>query len=432
MNPEGSNWGIAVCTEDSLSLRKPNTDPLIVLPFDQIESCGQFRHDIKVQIKKPIDEIFLADRGETFYTAPCEAKISIGQEQEPAPEDAQPTYASAKGIHSTVTSRLMKQRSDMLSNGSDDVSEALGSSEILRMASIPASNPHGYFDVIVTSSALIMVREKKTNMTDEVAKARYEVPLSKIDCLFLLPFPLNHSGKSHDQTFARKYLVLATTDPVSIGSGKSSYIVFSVDDEDTFSAESPLKTSMTTLEEVQTTFCGKILPAETLWDAEAARMNIIGPKSEILAKVVKGLTGKRVLGQSTFHNATAPDESVAPYVRCMHKSSSGHLYFLEKSFLFLHKPVLFRSYEDIGECSLEIDSPFAKTHTIEFSLKNQGENAESPKNKLKFTNIPSLEGSAIHSWLSTKGISVATETTVEDGMELDSESSDEELDESTQ
>ncbi|KNH03692.1 FACT complex subunit SSRP1 [Perkinsela sp. CCAP 1560/4] len=418
--PPGSNWGHVSLNEQSISLLRNPDETLISVPLSQIENCTQFRNDVKVQIRKAACDEQLSQREEVFYTAPCEIKLTISpsdRKEEDAMGEAPSDYSSAKAICSTIHSSIAQFRDKYHPSTSNGKNSTPPAAEMLRIPSLPVSTPHGYFDMTITASSLIMHREKKASSTEERAQTGFEIGLSNIHCTFLLPFPLTNAKKSN---FARKYFVLALTEPVIVGSTKHHYIVFAIDDDDVFTIDAPLKTCFKTSDDVVKFFNGKISPAETMTNEESSCVSLLGTKSELLAKIIKGITGKKILGQSSFHNATNPADTVAPYVPCINKASSGHLYLLEKSFIFLHKPVFFVNYDDVKECSMNTDSPYTKTYTIQFVFKG----SEASKKNLKLTNIPHEEADVLKAWFVSKGISVIKETaSISNISESDSDSS---------
>ena len=61
---------------------------------------------------------------------------------------------------------------------------------------------------------------------------------------------------------------------------------------------------------------------------------------KLIAKLFKFVGGVKMYASGDFR--TPRNQS---YVRCMHKSESGLLYFMEKSIFFVHKPTLQITYD---------------------------------------------------------------------------------------
>ena len=64
---------------------------------------------------------------------------------------------------------------------------------------------------------------------------------------------------------------------------------------------------------------------------------------KLIAKLFKFIGGVKLYTSDTFHTSRG-----MPYVRCVHKSEGGLLYFMERTLFFIHKPTLQIAY-DVGE-----------------------------------------------------------------------------------
>lgn len=67
-----------------------------------------------------------------------------------------------------------------------------------------------------------------------------------------------------------------------------------------------------------------------------------GELSTLIAKTVKVISGKKVFVPGNFANAVQQS-----CVKCAYKANEGHLYPLEKSFVFIHKPPLLIRFEEV-------------------------------------------------------------------------------------
>ena len=63
---------------------------------------------------------------------------------------------------------------------------------------------------------------------------------------------------------------------------------------------------------------------------------------KLIAKLFKFIGGVKLYTSDNFHTSRG-----APYVRCVHKSEGGLLYFMERTLFFIHKPTLQIAY-DVG------------------------------------------------------------------------------------
>ena len=121
--------------------------------------------------------------------------------------------------------------------------------------------------------------------------------------------------------------------PVSLLSGNTRYhyLVFSFKQEEEIEIELPF-----TDEEVKEKFDGKL----------EREMN--GSTFEVLSKILKALTGKKVTIPGTFvgHSGT-------PAVSCSHKTQSGFIYPLERGFIFLYKPPIYIRFDEVRNIDFE-------------------------------------------------------------------------------
>ena len=61
---------------------------------------------------------------------------------------------------------------------------------------------------------------------------------------------------------------------------------------------------------------------------------------KLIAKLLKFIGNVKLFSSDTFHTSRG-----FPYVRCVHKSEGGLLYFMERTLFFIHKPTLQIAYD---------------------------------------------------------------------------------------
>ena len=71
-----------------------------------------------------------------------------------------------------------------------------------------------------------------------------------------------------------------------------------------------------------------------------------GSTCDVLARVLHALVGKSIYTSKTFQSARKDAA-----IRCSVKANEGHCFPLEKSLLFLHKPVIYVRYSEIRAVS---------------------------------------------------------------------------------
>ena len=144
---------------------------------------------------------------------------------------------------------------------------------------------------------------------------------SSVMRLFLLPH------KDHRQM----HFAVNVDPPVKQGQTRYHYLVFNFRDEDEIDVELPF-----TEEELQKKFDGKL------------EKEMTGPTYEVLSRVIKGLSGKKLTMPGNFvgHSGT-------PAITCSHKAASGFLYPLERGFIFIYKPPIYIRYDEVRSVLFE-------------------------------------------------------------------------------
>lgn len=135
---------------------------------------------------------------------------------------------------------------------------------------------------------------------------------------------------------------------------------------------------------------------------------IEGPLPKVIARLFKILSGKKIFIPGSFRSV-----GDLKSVKCALKASNGHLYPLNQSLFFVHKPATFIRYEDIDFIEflrLDTDPAIAsmnKFFDLEAVMKksesSQGFNAA---DKYVFNNISKSEFPSLYEYLKNKGIHI--------------------------
>lgn len=147
------------------------------------------------------------------------------------------------------------------------------------------------------------------------AKYDYKIKFDDISRLFLLPRP-------DDIHLA---FVIALDKPIRQGQQRYQYLIL----------QTTRETSQVTInlneDVIEKDYNGELQPV----------MN--GALSNLIAKTFKIITRKKVFVPGKFTTAGS-----AKCVKCALKANEGHLYPLEKQFIFIHKPALLIRFEEVG------------------------------------------------------------------------------------
>ncbi|WPG98108.1 fact complex subunit pob3 [Acrodontium crateriforme] len=149
-------------------------------------------------------------------------------------------------------------------------------------------------------------------------------------------------------------------------------------------------------EDLKTKYAGKLQPR---YEA---------PIGSVIAKIFHGLTGKRLLQPSqdfvSHHQMSG--------VKCSIKANEGHLFFLDRAFLFVPKPATYISFENISVITMSRVGgavSASRTFDITVTLKNgAGEH--------QFSNINREEQSPLESFFKIKNIKTKNEMDNDGGM----------------
>lgn len=222
------------------------------------------------------------------------------------------------------------------------------------------------------------------------------------------------------------YFVISLNRPISQGQQRYPHLVMQLSDKD-----EELELNLTA-EEIEERYDNQLSP------------KLEGPLPQIVARVFKTLTQKKVFIPGSFRSAKE-----MKCVKCALKASNGYLYPLNQSFFFVHKPATFIRYEDISSVEfLKLDTDPAKGvvnnfFDFEVSLKKE---ASLATEKYMFNNLKKSEFSNLLSYFKKKGIHVRhlsrveqslrnmnapkmTPKTTNYAMDVDSDSEDSDFDE---
>jgi len=132
------------------------------------------------------------------------------------------------------------------------------------------------------------------------------------------------------------------------------------------------------------------------------------PVGNVIAKIFHGLTGKRLIQPSKDFISHHQQQGV----KCSIKASEGHLFCLDRAFLFVPKPATYISFENVSVVTMSRVGgavSASRTFDITVTLKNgQGEH--------QFSNINREEQQPLEQFLNIKGIKTKNEMDGDSGM----------------
>lgn len=158
----------------------------------------------------------------------------------------------------------------------------------------------------------------------------------------------------------KKYLLLTLNVPLRAGQQRHNHLVMSIDDDDDEQLE--LEPSE---EDIKTRYGDKGLEKV-----------MKGPRPEMIAKLLKGVSGKKVFVMpkdgftAAREDGHMDDGKRDRCVRCNYKTNAGALFPMKSVMFFLHKPVLHIRYDAIQSIEFKRNSSGGKTFDIQVDMKN--------------------------------------------------------------
>eukprot|EP00753_Platysulcus_tardus_P020941 PLAT848.1.p1 GENE.PLAT848.1~~PLAT848.1.p1 ORF type:complete len:602 (+),score=349.19 PLAT848.1:35-1807(+) len=202
----------------------------------------------------------------------------------------------------------------------------------------------------------------------------HTIAYKRISRLFLLP---RASG-------AHTALVISLDDSIRQGGTSHSSLVLQMPNDD---IELELALSS---EQVEEHYKGKLLP------------HMAGKLPQLIARVFKVLTGKKVYVPGSFRS-----DRETSSVTCALRTSTGALYPLERSFLFIHKPTTYLRYSDIASVEFQryagSSSDSARSFDLHVICKSVG--GAAPR-EFTFSSIERSEYSPLCDFLQAKKLTI--------------------------
>lgn len=194
----------------------------------------------------------------------------------------------------------------------------------------------------------------------------YKIPLSTVLRLFLLPHKDNR----------QMFFVISLDPPIKQGQTRYHFLVLLFGMEEETSIELPFSE-----EELKEKYENKLTK------------ELSGPVYEVLGKIMKVIINRKLTGPGTFigHSGT-------PAVSCSYKAAAGHLYPLERGFIYVHKPPIHIRFEEIAGVNFARSGGSTKSFDFEIELKSG--------NNFTFSSIEKEEYSKLYDFIVSKKIHV--------------------------
>jgi len=127
-----------------------------------------------------------------------------------------------------------------------------------------------------------------------------------------------------------------------------------------------------------------------------------GSLCNLIAKVFKVISKKKVFVPGKFENAYGK-----PCVKCALRASEGHLYPLEKSFVFIHKPPVLIRFDEVDSVEFQrYAGGQGSTRNFDLSVKLKKIAGESNAKEYAFSGIDRSDFDSLYNFLSGKKIGI--------------------------
>jgi len=166
----------------------------------------------------------------------------------------------------------------------------------------------------------------------------YKIPSSTVLRLFLLP---HKDGR-------QMFFVVSLDPPIKQGQTRYHFLVLLFNKDEETSFELPLSD-----EELKDKFEGRLARDHS------------GSTYEVISRIMKGILNRKITVPGTFigHSGT-------PVIGCSYKAAAGHLYPLERGFIYVHKPPIHIRFEEIASVNFARGGGTTRSFDFEVETKN--------------------------------------------------------------
>ena len=358
---KGLTWGSYNLTGDKMNFTN-NSKEWFDIPFNSLSNVGISKNDITLEFNKDDDNNDSALCELRLYVPEIETK----KEKKKKKEENEEKEGEEKEENEEDDNTNIKKRSEILK---EEILKLAGigsiSDFIAHIPEIQAVIPRSKFDIYFFKDSL-KIHGQSHN---------YQILIKKIIKVLLVPKIDGHFS----------FLVIKLKSPITQGNTSYPFLIFQIvpDNEITVDLVVPeddgeIKKKLENLDN----------PME-------------GKTIDVIAKLFKNILGKELIIPSK--NATF---SKGPFIKCSYKANDGALYFLEKTILFIHKPVLDIEYDSIKEIELaRIHESGLQQRSFDITIKLKSEKEKEKENvSYQFSGLDREEMDNLQKYLETKKI----------------------------
>lgn len=130
------------------------------------------------------------------------------------------------------------------------------------------------------------------------------------------------------------------------------------------------------------------------------QMHYENPAHQVVSQIYKGLTGKKITTPSRDFSSHHQQSGV----KCSLKANEGHLFCLEKAFIFVPKPAVFVSFDKIAHVTMSrVGGSVSASRTFDVTVKLKSSDGGG---EYQFNNINREEQSSLEDFFKMKNLRI--------------------------
>ncbi len=309
---KGVTWGSYAFSENKMNFTN-NSKEWFDIPFNSLSNAGSNKNDITLEFNKDDDNNDSAICELRLFVPELEVKKDKKKKKEENEEKENgEKEEKEKEEDEDEDNKNKKKRSELLK---EEIIKLAGigsiSNFIAHIPEIPAIIPRGKFDIFFFKDSL-KIHGQSHN---------YQILIKKIVKIFLVPKIDGHFS----------FLILKLKSPITQGNTSYPFLIFQI------VPENEIKVDLVIPEDDE----------EIQKKLESLDNPIEGQTVDVIAQLFNNIFNKNLIIPSKNISFTK-----GPFIKCSYKANDGALYFLEKTILFIHKPVLDIEHDSIKEIEL--------------------------------------------------------------------------------
>ena len=321
----GHTWGSYNLSEDKMRFIG-QSKKWFDIPFNALSNVQQGGNKNEIALEFNKDD-------EVEDSAICEIKLFIPQKENKKDENPEEKEEDSK--NQEEEEKVIKTKGELLK---EEIMKIAGigsvSGAIAQIPDIQFMIPRGKFDMFFLKNSLKMNGQSHS----------YQVQSKNITKIFLLP---KAEGNGN-------LLILKLKSPITQGNISYPFLIIQLKEENEISIDLQIPED-----------------DEDLNNIDDFQSPLKGKSVDVLSKLFYHIFEKRFIYPPSDLNFTK-----GPFIKCSYKANNGVLYFLERTIVFAHKPVLDIEHDSIKEVDLariQVSNMQQRSFDITIKLKKKEE-----------------------------------------------------------